>query len=649
MCKKLLVLFFSLFIMILYFPKNIKAKKILDLPKEYVQINIGNNSYLEEEGLTYISGTVNWAQEGEYIITYKDNINTTYKKIFIIIDNLKSQYLLDVGEENKLPFDKTNDIVDIFYINDNSYYVISNYQEEDSTEPDQEKLCITYYENNIYKWVYRYYKYSRFVDAYLYNDNLVVTGSIYNENDYYIKTIVLFEITKDRQILKLKEITCEESCFVYSIYIYDNYVYLITSTSGNENDYENYKQDNNHRIVIFKLDYSNFKIIKGYCESSIDQFYVVDTSFYDTRIVINITLKHNFIENNVTYTNCMIEYNDQLQYVNKYYFNIQYKDYIGFQVSKKDLCYFAIDKLNNKKCVSVYYLNDTFNKIIELDLEKEYYINYVEVVTVNKDNIYLCLKYRQNNKYAFLGFAKINSESGNKYFSVTAQETNILNSKIYKGYIVNSYIKNNNFYCNSYNLIEIETNESIIENYTLTQKEVLVNCLDTKQIQYNDTVKNNVYGTYYNEIKFIDHFNNKYSFQDILKIDLVTNITSETIYQTGLILEFNGIGTLNGERINSNYKINDIGKYLLIIEGGNGEKETISFYITDLCYSYIPREKIDLSITNYNVYHNNLTEEFYMYTTSSFLLKSNNSKTIPLALSIISFGVLSFILLRKKI
>ena len=65
---------------------------------------------------------------------------------------------------------------------ENSFYVISNYQIEEPTGPDQEKISVIYYEDYQYKWEYRYYKYSRYVSGCLNNDNIVITGLVYNEN-----------------------------------------------------------------------------------------------------------------------------------------------------------------------------------------------------------------------------------------------------------------------------------------------------------------------------------------------------------------------------------------------------------------------------------------------------------------------------------
>ena len=155
----------------------------------------------------------------------------------------------------------------------------------------------------------------------LHNNNLIVTGIVYNADNNYINTIVIFEITKDRQIIKTREISSDKSCYCHGMYLYENNIYLVTTTSGNKFDYSKYKQDYDNRLVILKLDYSTFKIVDGVANEQLSNFYVVGTSFYNMRIAINIGYKTNITVNNVIMTNCIYEYNDNLEFINNYYYN----------------------------------------------------------------------------------------------------------------------------------------------------------------------------------------------------------------------------------------------------------------------------------------------------------------------------------------
>ena len=227
MIKKMLFIFFVLFIFVFVNVVTVKGETIVELPKEYVQVGIGHDDLIFEDNLTVTSGYVNWDLEGNYTITYNDRLNNIYKKEFVIIEGIDNQYLLSEGKEHVVPFSNIDEIIDVFYINDVSYYIVSNYQEEDPTAPDQEKICITYFENDKFKWEYRYYKYGRYNYGYLHNDNLIITGLVYNADKNYINSIVIFEITKDRQIIKTREIASDKSCYFHNlVYIYYNLIYF---------------------------------------------------------------------------------------------------------------------------------------------------------------------------------------------------------------------------------------------------------------------------------------------------------------------------------------------------------------------------------------------------------------------------------------
>lgn len=650
MIKKMFFLLFLFCIFTILVNVKVNGEIIIELPKEYVQVGIGRDDLIIEDNLTVTSGYVNWDLEGNYIITYIDRLDNIYKKEFVIIESVDNQYLLNEGKEHKISFSNISEIVDVFYINDVSYYVVSNYQEEDPTAPDQEKICITYFENDCFKWEYRYYKYGRYNYGYLHDNNLIVTGIVYNADNNYINTIVIFEITKDRQIIKTREISSDKSCYCHGMYLYENNIYLVTTTSGNKFDYSKYKQDYDNRLVILKLDYSTFKIVDGVANEQLSNFYVVGTSFYNMRIAINIGYKTNITVNNVIMTNCIYEYNDNLEFINNYYYNGQYKDYIGFQLTNKDVCIYAIDNWNNNKCVNIQYLNYGVDiKNIYLELENQYSINDVKVISINENDIYFCLKNRELNNNQFIGFAKVNSINGVKYFSKTPEQISILSSKISNGYIINTYKKNNKIYYKSFNLIEILTKNNNENDIIISKKSVIVNTISTEKYQYINNTNENIFGMYINKNRLIDHFGVKYYLCDITNIPLKTNVESDEVYQIGYKLSFNGYGKLNGIEIDDGFIVNDIGKYLLEIDGENVEKMVISFEISNLSTTHIPREKVEFEVLKPSFIYGTKEDNSYVETRCDFKVKENYDNIVPLVISIISFGILSLILMRKKI
>lgn len=639
-----------IFIILLLLICNIKQIKVrgqeyLELPNTYIEEGIGDETYLYLENYSLVSGTVNWQREGTYNVVYEDSLNNLYNKKYIVLPNEDKQFFLSKQNENEIIIDDFHNIIDIFYINENSFYILSNYQIEDPTAPDQEKISVIYYENYEYKWEYRYYKFSRYVSACLNKSNIIITGLVYNENNFYINSIVLFEITKDRQIIKSREVISDKSCYVYGLYTDSDYIYLITLTNGNKYDYEKYKKDTKSRIVIFKLSYQNFQIISGVMIEELENFIFVDTSFYNRRLTVNVLLK----EKQGIYTNCIYEYNDLLQYVDKYYFTINNKDYLGHQVTENDLCFYSIDHSINNNCVKIEYLNNGVeNKNILLDLQNIYFVNNVDVVNIEGNDIYFSMKNIGYNTSYFLGFCKVNSIFGVSYFSCTTEEIGLISTKITNGILLNFYYKQDKIYSRIIDLIEIETVQSKSNIEITKAKKMYHNCKELLKSPYKIRLNKNVFGKYQDVYFYIDELHNKYFLSDEYEVVLQCNVLDDMEYQIGYSIKFNGIGTLNGNEVFSGFNINDIGKYQLIINGNNDTK-IVFFEINDLTVDHIERPKNNFSISFMKEYILPHRKENIDETVYDFTVKDNLKNTVPLSLAILTTGIILFLLLRKKI
>lgn len=646
--KFFLFIFFVCFLFLINIKVN--GEQLTMLPKKYVQINIGDDSLIEEDNLEIVSGVVDWNKVGNYYITYKDRLDNIYKKEFIVFQNYDNQYFINKENEKQIDVINDDEIIDIFYVSPTSYYLISNYQEKNVDNHDAEKICITYYESDKYKWEYHYYKYSRYNYGYLYNDNLIVAGLVYNENNNYINTIVLFEITPNREIIKSREIKSNASCFCNGLNIFNDEIYLITSTSGNQDDYLPFKKDNDYRFVILKLSYKSFKILDGKTDNIYSNYSAIDSSFYDSRIAINISFKENIKVNNVIYTNAIIEFTDVLEYYNCYYYSLYNKNYLGFNITLTDVCIFLVDNSINKNCITVQYLNnDVQHKQITLDLETKYNINKVQVFNINKNNIYLTLNYHKINGDYFLGFAKLNSDKGVTYYPLTPTEKSIINSTICKGIIKNIFYKNDFLCCETYNLIEILSDFYEFDDHNLIKKSVIVNGIDSINTSYIDTVNLNVYGLYFNKIILEDQFKNEFVLEEEFYLFLKSNIKHNEVYQKGQILNFNGEATLNGVVINNNFRVNEIGNYLLIIKGENNINSSISFEIKQLTVCNNDRDVDNFRIEKVENYNKVKEDTSYINNTITLENKNKYEIIIPLILSVCILCIITFLFVRKKI
>ena len=86
--KFFLFIFFVCFLFLINIKVN--GEQLTMLPKKYVQINIGDDSLIEEDNLEIVSGVVDWNKVGNYYITYKDRLDNIYKKEFIVFQNYPS-------------------------------------------------------------------------------------------------------------------------------------------------------------------------------------------------------------------------------------------------------------------------------------------------------------------------------------------------------------------------------------------------------------------------------------------------------------------------------------------------------------------------------------------------------------------------------
>lgn len=160
---------------------------------------------------------------------------------------------------------------------------------------------------------------------------------------------------------------------------------------------------------------------------------------------------------------------------------------------------------------------------------------------------------------------------------------------IYSDYYVINYIDNNKLVQNSY--------------FKKNNKDIYINNIKCDSVKVSETS-----GSYGETIEIyevrVGDFIIRYLVKD--KIDLKVNIKNYGVYDMGVRLEFNAIGYLNGELIESGYEIEKEDKYLLELIGNAGEKEVIYFTVTNLVKDEL-KEKVypDYNIEISKIYSRN--------------------------------------------
>ena len=111
---------------------------------------------------------------------------------------------------------------------------------------------------------------------------------------------------------------------------------------------------------------------------------------------------------------------------------------------------------------------------------------------------------------------------------------------------------------------------------------------------------------------------------------------------------FNGEGLLNGDEIKSEYIINDVGKYQLVISGLN-ETKIILFEVKDLTMKPITYNKMNNLIESVEIKNHSNMKSNDVTINYDYVNKDNTKQVIPLAITILCFGIIGFFFVRKKI
>ena len=379
-------------------------------------------------------------------------------------------------------------------------------------------------------------------------------------------------------------------------------------------------------------------------------FSIVSCSFYQTRIAINVNLKEKYISKNFEYDSCIIEIDNELTEVNRYYYDTSDKEFKTFAITSNDICIFYIDNNSYPKKIVAQYLNDeVIYKKIPFELETNYIINDVKNVSIDGNDIYLSINYIGYVDSTYLGFLKVNSFEGVDYYyneekKVNYLTTNLCGKSIFNWYYTNK--SNNEISLKSYNILSYKTKKLETYHKNTTYKDVYFNFKKLSKNETEDTEQFKIFGNYESiDVFKLDNVSLFFKRKD--EVRLQVNVLENDIYEPGYKVEFNGTGFLNGEEINTGFIVNDIGKYLLAIYGINNEKEVINFEIDDLTINPISNNynfKIkDIEIIK-TVKVNDLVK-----TMNINIENQSNASALPVFLSILILGVLSLFFMRKKI
>ena len=512
--------------------------------------------------------------KGDVIIDTINNngdINISYDELesgYQYIKEKKEVINLEKIENRKIKFKSSNE-----------FFVFGSFSIDKKTYP-----YLAYYSNSklIFERIFNELGIGAGEDFLIDNEKIIILTNTLEKNIY--KT-TLAKIDYEGKIVAKKEFKGDKDTFGKKVLISDNFYSIFGETSasnfeGNINDTlfsvfqaTVYKDDfsecdvnlwgNNTYSRFFDactIDRNVYILLEvcgvGYFESKYDNRFIV---LMETDIQFSQPTYMTYSTEFININKMMINYNGKFCLVTQNTdFSLLFELY-GNGLSKKEtFTYFDYVLKNKITSFEVYKKEDTLTIFLESENQEEYSYNY----TIKDENEVIYEKsYQTENKLEFI---------------------------FYDNYVIN-YIENNKLIQNSY----------LKKNC----KDIYINNIKCHSVKVSETS-----GSYGEKIEIYEARGNDFVIRYLVKeqVDLKVNIKNYGVYDMGVRLEFNAIGYLNGELIESGYEIEKEDKYLLELIGNSGEKEVIYFTVTNLVQDEF-KEKVypDYNIEISKIYSRN--------------------------------------------
>ena len=601
MFKKILIL-----ILVLFFFNgfNLNVKAIDDVFEGDIisEIGIGKDSMIFTEGVSEISGKVNWNEPGTYeVLCTKENKEYFVRNVIVKSEESLFSGIDIVKEIGSYDFFKNNvkEIVssNVFVINRNEYFAYYNCLSKN----DNKISFVCKYKKSEASIVYSLEGYSSIGGMTLYENSLYVLASIYENG---LGKIQIFKFDRNLNLISANRYYSNKDDLGKAIYSHNNYLYLFIEATSNEGIIE--RSASNKIILILKINPYNYMIEKYLEIGNNYDNQLLNVEYSNNKFILYSALNGSsgkyYHSINKSYTGGFILGLDEDFSVNVYKFmendiekcvNVKFDDKVNLNVWKENL---------NKIIIKYGEYNKEITRSIDSFKDE---ISAVSSI-IYKDNIYIFVSL--DNKLSKL--ILINDEDISvknlELFPYNCTEAYCFDGEIYlqmKGLTTRLFVYNNLKIKKVYEKINANNLEIISQKTEIYINDAFVN----SENKYQEINQN--YGTYISlSSERSDNYlllcKNKYS------IPLVCNVRDGECYDPGLVLNFNGQATLNNVNIFSGYKLDEIGKYQLDISGENSSVVRISFEISDVISKDMTIDKqIDL-IFEYGGYEKSSEKNF---------------------------------------
>ncbi len=614
MIKKILIFILVLFF---FYSLNLNVKAVEDVFEGDIisEIGIGKDSMIFTDGVSEISGKVNWNEPGTYeVLCTKENNEYFVRNVIVKSEESLFSGIDIVKEIGSYDFFKNNvkEIIssNVFVINRNEYFTYYNCLSKN----DSKISFVCKYKKNEASIVYSLEGYSSIAGMTLYENSLYVLASIYENG---LGKIQVLKFDTSLNLLSINRYYSNKDDLGKAIYSYNNYLYLFIEATSNEGIIE--RSASNKIILILKINPYNFMIEKHLEIGNNYDNQLLNVEYSNNKFILYLALNGSggkyYHSINKSYTGSFILSLDEDFSVNVCKFiendtanclNVKFDDKVNLNVWKENSSKIIIKygEYNNEKTTSI----DSFKGEISA-------ISSI----IYKDNIYIFVSLDNKlSKLLLIDDGEI-SMKNLELLPYNCTEAYCFGGEIYlqmKGLVTRLFVYNNLKIKKVYEKINVNNLEIISQKTKIYINDVLVKSQNKHQ------EINQEYGTYISlSSEQSDNYlllcKNKYS------IPLICNVRDGECYDPGLVLIFNGQATLNNVNVSSGYELNKIGKYQLDISGENSSIVRICFEIVDviskdrtidkqidLMFEYGGYEKSSKTNFEYEIYKKNDYQPF---------------------------------------
>ena len=465
-------------------------------------------------------------------------------------------------------------------VKDNYYLVVGEYLDPIShnTRFYDTYPYLALYQNNTLKWKIKstHYGHGKFISAKLLDDKIIVVGSFEDNNQ--VTQIGLFELNYNGDIANHFITKGDYNSTCENLYYFDDTYYIIGETMATNLGYGNVSSNNKILVMAFNEKLKNFNNLY-ICNDENNKLY---KSFYSGNTIAlfcKVEGEGYFIAKNTGNIICMVSERLDIDM----YKEVNQKENDKIIAIKDEIIFFEYDKDPSKIKATIYGYG--LNEIKEINLNlalnvfeiKSFEVNY----SINKDKIIIGMTLSNNNKYYDL--MTILDDDYQVLYNIEIEKSDFSLLKFcdyLEGSLYSFTDYQNTIYGRKVMYIKMEDKECLFNG----DKAEKIIC----------EIDEDVFGIYDQKVQFKYNniiINTSFKFEVLSKC----TIKDKGVYQKGFILEFNGVGFLNGEKIESGIRIEENGNYLLEVIGKD-ESVYYSFIVKDLSIKekYLDEKEISI-------------------------------------------------------